>query len=52
MQEERHARVDAAKIKYEAFVAEWQAEFGVRLEISMVVTARGNVPQMLIVAEQ
>ena len=52
LQEEQQARVAAAKIKYEAFVAEWQAEFGVRLDISMLVTARGNLPQMLIVAEE
>jgi len=51
LQEEQQARVNAAKIKYDAFVAEWQAEFRVRLDISVLVTARGNVPQMLIIAD-
>ena len=52
LQEEQQARVAAAKIKYEAFVAEWQAEFRVRLDFAMLATIRGNVPQLLIVAEE
>ena len=49
---ERQARVDAAKAKYEAFVAEWQAEFRVRLDFAMLATVHGNVPQVRIVAEE
>ena len=51
LQKEKQARVDAAKVKLDAFLAEWQAEFRVRLRPVMLVSEDGNLPQWLIVPE-
>ena len=48
---EKQARVDAAKVKLDAFLVEWQAEFRVQLRPVMLVTEGGNLPQWLIVPE-
>ena len=52
LQAERQARVDTAKAELDEWLPGWQQRHRVRLDISMVVTARGNVPQLLIVAEE
>lgn len=51
LQEEQQARVAAAKAELDAFIADWQQRHRVRLEVSMIISARGNMPQLQIVAE-
>jgi len=49
--QDRQVRELAAKAALDKFLVEWQAEFRVQFEIGVIVTARGNVPRINIIAE-
>jgi hypothetical protein len=49
--QEQQARVDAAKVELDAFVDAWCKKHRVRLGVSMLITERGNIPQLNIIAE-
>jgi hypothetical protein len=49
---EEQARIDAARVELDTFLRDWMRRHHVRLDVSVLVTARGNVPQIQIVTEQ
>jgi len=51
LQEEQQARVEAARAELDEFLMGWQQRHRVRLDVAMLVTARGNLPQLNIIAE-
>lgn len=49
--QEQQARVDTARAELEAFLVEWGRRHRVALQVDMLVSQQGNIPQLQIVAD-